>query len=325
MSTSREGGRMRTDSISIIVPFLNEHDCIGEFCSVMDKYAETSEFEIELVFVDDGSTDDTGEVIRGTEFANISKVQLVTFSKNFGSHSAIRAGIAQATCDICTWMGCDLQEPIEFLELSYKKIKDGMDAVYIEKNSVEVSAANRAFSKTYSHLMRKYAISNYGSGGISTIVFDRKIMDYINNNPESNSSIMLQIMDTGFNYCTISLDYGSRFAGKSKWTLKKKIKLFIDSFVSFSFMPIRLVSVIGIILFFIGLAIAIYSIINKIINPDVPMGYSTLMSIMALGFGVTNISLGIIAEYLWRAYDAARKRPSYIISDTTFIKDDRKD
>ena len=98
------------------------------------------------------------------------------------------------------------------------------------------------------------------------------------------------------------------------------LKLFIDSFVAFSFMPIRLVSIIGIVMFVLGLVLGIFTIVNKIINPAVPIGYSTLAAIMALGFGITNISLGIIAEYLWRAYDAARKRPVFIISDIMDLK-----
>ena len=127
-------------------------------------------------------------------------------------------------------------------------------------------------------------------------------------------------MDAGFKYYCVALDYKERIAGTSKWTLAKKIKLFIDSFVAFSFMPIRLVSIIGGGIFIVGLVIGLETIINKIFNPSVPSGYSTLVSILALGFGITNISLGIIAEYLWRAYDAARKRPVFIISDEIVVK-----
>ena len=302
------------DGVSIVVPFLNESEGISMFCEALDAHAVNISFPIELVFVDDGSTDNTGEIINQYKFQHIKKAKLITLSKNFGSHAAIRAGVQQASYDICTWMGSDLQEPIEFLQISYDKIQDGYDAVYVEKNSVKVSKVNRGFSKFYSAMMRKYAVKNYSSGGISNIVFNGKIKELLNANVESNSSIMLQIMDAGYRNTTISLDYKERSAGVSKWTLAKKIKLFIDSFVAFSFMPIRLVSIIGIVMFLLGLLIGIWTLVNKIVNPGVPIGYSTLASIMAVGFGITNISLGIIAEYLWRAYDAARKRPTFIIA-----------
>ena len=310
------------NGISVIVPFLNEEDGIELFCRTLDEYAATLSFPIELVFVDDGSTDKTVQVLHSQSFRNIRSVKLVKLSKNFGSHAAIRAGLTKASYDICTWIGSDLQEPLELIPAAYEKIRDGYNAVYVEKKSVQVSKANRAFSKVYSYLMQKYAVKNYASGGISTIVFDGKIKRLLNENIESNSSIMLQIMDAGYQSVTISMDFHERSAGISKWTLAKKIKLFIDSFVAFSFMPIRLVSIIGILMFVVGLAVGAVTIVNKVLNPAVPAGYSTLVSIMAIGFGITNISLGIIAEYLWRTYDNARKRPVFIISDEIIVKND---
>lgn len=306
--------------MTIVVPYLNEEEGIEQYCKAINEFAAAITFPLELIFVDDGSTDHTSELVRQYAFTNIQWVKVIEFSRNFGSHAAIRAGVLHASFDICTWMGSDLQEPFEFLTMSYEKIKDGYDAVYVEKNTIKVSAINRLCSKLYSDLMRRYAVKKYASGGISNIVFNRKIIDLLNHNIESNSSIMLYIMDAGFKSCTISLDFNERFAGKSKWTLSKKIKLFIDSFVAFSFMPIRMVSIIGVLIFVIGVIIGIFTLVNKIVNPAVPVGYSTIISILALGFGITNISLGIIAEYLWRAYDAARKRPTFIISDVVDIQ-----
>ncbi len=313
MSNTNEG-------MSIVVPFLNECDGIVQFCNTLDKYAEKIKFNLELVFVDDGSDDNTGQIIKNHKFKNIINVKLVTLSKNYGSHAAIRAGITCATYDICTWMGSDLQEPIEFIEKSYEKIIEGYDAVYIEKKTIKISCISRFFSKAYSYMMRKYAVDNYSLNGVSNIVFNKKIKDLLNQNIENNSSIILQIMNMGFKYYSFEMNYNARNAGTSKWTLSKKIKVFIDSFVAFSFMPIRFVSLVGILIFFIGLILGVSIIINKITSPNVPIGYSTLASIMALGFGITNISLGIIAEYLWRTYDAARKRPVFIISEVDQIK-----
>lgn len=308
--------------VSVIVPFLNEREGIGVFCKTVDGYAELLDFPLEIVFVNDGSMDDTDKIIRGFSFKHLCSVKLIELSKNFGFHAAVRAGVCHAAYDICTWLSVDLQEPLELINMSYEKIvKEKYDVVYVEKKSVRVSMIERAFSKTYSWLMRKYAVKNYSSGGTATIVFNRKIKEMLNCNIESNSSLMLQIVDAGFKFYTLSLDYGERVTGTSKWTLAKKIKLFIDSFVSFSFAPIRLVSIVGVIIFIIGFVLGVATLVNKVLNPLVPIGYSTLASVMALGFGITNISLGIIAEYLWRAYDAARKRPVFIVSEVTSIKE----
>lgn len=310
------------EGVSVVVPFLNETDGIERFCETVDEYVKSVEFPLEIVFVNDGSVDDTDKKIKSYFFRHLSSVKLIELSKNFGFHAAVRAGVGYATYDICTWLSVDLQEPLELIKMSYEKIvKEKYDVVYVEKKSVGVSMVERGFSKTYSWLMRKYAVKNYSSGGTATIVFNRKIKEMLNKNIESNSSLMLQIVDAGFRFYTLSLDYGERITGSSKWTLSKKIKLFIDSFVAFSFAPIRLVSIVGVIIFIIGFVLGIATIINRIMNPDVPIGYSTLASIMALGFGITNISLGIIAEYLWRAYDAARKRPVFIVSEVLSIKE----
>lgn len=308
--------------ISIIVPFLNEKEGIYHFCTSLDNYSRTIDFAIELIFVDDGSADNTGRLISEFAFQNIKCVKLITLSKNCGSHAAIRAGLIHASYGICTWMGSDLQEPIEFLELSYQKIIQGCDAVYVEKQAVKVPPVERMFSKTFAFLIKKYAIPSFATGGVSNIVFNEKIKRYINDNCESNSAINLQIMAAGFHCEWMSLKYSEREFGKSKWTLSKKIKLFIDSFVSFSFMPIRLVSLLGFIMFFFGIAFGLYVIIMAIISTHAPAGYATLACLISLGFGMTNISLGIIAEYLWRTYDAARGRPTFIIADTEQIVGD---
>lgn len=306
--------------ISVVVPFLNEEEIIERFCFALDEYQSRFKTDLELVFVDDGSQDQTIAKIRQYNFHNISQVKIVSLSKNYGTHAAARAGLMNVSYDIATWMGSDLQDPLEILELGLEKIESGYDAVYFEKKAVKISMAEKAFSNVYSWLMRKYAVREFGSGGINTIMMNRKVLEVINSNVESNSSIVLQILNCGFKHTTIPLDYLERSGGKSKWTLGKKIKLFIDSFVAFSFMPIRLVSIIGILMFVIGCVIGIVTIANKLMNSSAPIGYTTLASIMALGFGITNISLGIIAEYLWRAYDAARKRPTFIVSEVITVK-----
>ena len=311
-----------TTGVSIIVPCFNESLAIETFCKTIDEYVAGLPFHVEAVFVDDGSEDNSREKLQHQSWHNIDNVKLIVFSRNFGAHAAIRAGIYHATYDICCWMSMDLQEPLEILPIAYEQIyHGGYDAVYFEKETVEVPLLNRAFSKVYSHLIRKYAVSRYSSDGTATIAFNKKIKDVLNENIEINSSIMLQIIDFGFRYISVPLHYGERIAGKSKWTLSKKIKLFIDSFAAFSFMPIRLVSIMGIIMLFVGFIIGLVTVVNKINNPAVPIGYSSIVSIVAMGFGITNLSLGIIAEYLWRTYDAARKRPPFIVSDIIELAD----
>lgn len=313
--------REKKSGISIIVPFFNEEDTLHTFCTTIDEYTANLDFPVELIFVNDGSTDSSMDVLKTYKFKYVELSQVIQLSKNFGSHAAVRVGVANSNYDVCTWMGADLQEPLEIIDIAYEKICKGkLEILYFSKKTVDVSIINRFFSRIYSHLMKKYASSNYSSEGTATIAFGAKVKRLLNENVEANSSIALQIMNMGFSYENISLDYNGRIAGKSKWTFSKKIKLFIDCFVSYSYMPIRLVSSVGIIIFIIGVILGIVTIINKFVNPDVQSGYSTIACILALGFGVTNISLGIIAEYLWRTLDASRNRPVFIVDNIIELK-----
>lgn len=302
--------------ISVVVPFLNEADCLEAFCAFMDDLVVGKAYQIELVFVDDGSTDDSVNIIAGHKFYHCRDVKVVKLSKNFGAHAAVRAGITQATGDYCTFIGADLQSPDDMIDVMYDAILKGYDAVYIEKGDRHAGRVSKIASSIYAALMRRYAVKNFGSGGINDIMFSRKLINYLNEYIESNSSIHLQIINAGFKYTTIKMDYKPRVAGASKWTLSKKIKLFIDSFVSFSYMPIRVVSFIGIAMALLGLGYGAFILIHRLLNPEVAVqGFATLTVLLLLGFGVTNISLGIIAEYLWRTFDASRKRPVFIIDE----------
>ena len=125
----------------------------------------------------------------------------------------------------------------------------------------------------------------------------------------------MQIFTLGFTKKLISIEKKARKYGKSKWTTLKKVKLLIDTFVSFSFVPIRMVTLVGVIIFIIGLLWTGYTIFRKIMYDDLVSGWPALLSILLIGFGITNISLGIIAEYLWRTLDSSRKRPVFIIDE----------
>ncbi len=310
-----------SEGFSIIVPFLNEEETIGKFCVEIDQYAKTVEFPIEVVFVDDGSKDRSVDIIKKYVFNNIDSAKIVRLSKNFGSHAAIRAGIKNIRYGMCTWFGADLQDPFEIISIAFDKITNGgVDIVCFGRTSTDVPTLTKFFSGMYSRLIRKYAVERYEENGIQTIAYNKKIIDYLNNNVETNSSIGLQILNAGFDMETVLLDFKAREAGKSKWTFSKKVKLAIDSFVSYSFLPIRMVSIVGMMLFITGVVGCGFTVVYKLLNPLVPAGYSTLICVLVLGFGITNISLGIIAEYLWRTLDAARKRPAFIISDLISCK-----
>ncbi len=303
---------MKTD-LTVITPFYNESENVDDLCNLLDEYAKDKAYKLELIFVSDGSTDDSAEKILGFNF-KYTKAKLIILSRNYGSHAAIRAGLSKASSEITMFFSGDLQEPVELIDRGYNKILEGYDVVYVQKRKTKVSKNEDFFSKLFARLVRRYAIKNFPLGGVNNLIFNKKVRDVVNKHQELNSSIFLQIIDMGFKSAIIDCDYFERKKGKSKWTFGKRIKMFIDSFVSFSFAPIRAVSIMGLLLSFAGILYALYILIVKIFDLyPYSAGFPTIVAVILFGFGITNISLGIIAEYLWRTLDSARNRPGFII------------
>ncbi len=300
--------------ITIIIPFLNEEDNVPNLGAGLLNFIESNkDILFEIVLVNDGSTDHSVEAIRQTRFPAATK--LISFSQNFGSHAALRAGILHARGAYITFLYADLQDPVENIVNMFQKAKDGNDIVWANRADTKNSFFERQFSKLYSRLMRNYVNRKYPSKGFDVVMFNNKVKEAVNKNIENNSSVFLQILNMGFKQDFIEYQKLPRKAGKSKWTIAKKIKLLIDSFVAFSYAPIRLVSMIGILFFIGGILWTSYIVFRKLVFNDLAAGWPALISILMIGFGITNISLGIIAEYLWRTLDASRKRPVFIIDE----------
>jgi glycosyltransferase involved in cell wall biosynthesis len=302
--------------ISVIIPVFNEEENIDHLVYELSAYFQKeTRYSTEVIFVNDGSSDRTMDKLkRAAHHAYTHKI--ISFSRNFGSHAALRAGILRAKGDYITFMYADLQDPLMLLSQLYDEMESkGVDITWAFRNTTAVTTTEKLFSSFYATLMRRYAVANFPKKGFDIVMFSRKVKACLDNNVENNSSVFIQILSLGFKQASISYEKQARRLGKSKWTVAKKIKLLIDSFVAFSFAPIRLVSFIGFIFFLLGSIWTGYIIFRKIVFDDLVSGWPALISILMIGFGITNISLGIIAEYLWRTLDASRKRPVFVIDE----------
>ncbi len=306
--------------VSIIIPVWNEADGVSALVSTLgDFFAKTDSHDTEIVFVDDGSGDGTsGRLAEATHRGY--EARLVTLSKNFGSHAALRAGILHATGELVTFLYADLQDPPELVPAMLAEVDKGNDIVWAQRKALSESLGTRIFSAGYNRLMRRYAIANFPDRGFDVVMFNQKIRGELNRNVEANSSIFLQIMNMGFRQSFVEYDKARRKIGVSKWTFGKKVKLVVDSFVAFSYAPVRFVSFMGISLALGGFGFAGYVMIRAILFKDLSPGWPALASILLLGFGVTNISIGVLAEYLWRTLDAARHRPTFVIDEVKDLK-----
>ncbi len=310
--------------ISIIIPvYYNEANIPFLYDKLKKTVIENVDFEYELIFVDDGSGDNSYNELK--KLKDLDKgIKLIKLSRNFGSHIAILAGLSNCSGDCATVIAADLQDPPNIILEMFEKYKQGSKVVLAVRADREESIIQKFFSNTYYKLMRKFALPNMPEGGFDCFLIDRKVIEVLKNIEEKNSSIMGQILWCGFKTEKIYYIRKEREIGKSRWTLSKKIKLFIDSFMSFSYAPIKIMSLTGFGISFIGFLYGLLIFINKFINSVPIQGWSSIMVVFLFVSGIQMILLGVIGEYLWRSFDESRKRPTFIIDEKEgFIENDK--
>ena len=304
------------DKVSIIVPiYYNELNIPHLYEQMKEKILSRTNFGAEMACVDDGSKVGSYKALLELREKD-DRFKVVKLSRNFGSHTAILAGFAHATGDCMTMVAADLQEPLEIIIEMYEKWKQGKKVVIAVRKDREDGFFQKLFSNTYYSLMQKYALKEMPSGGFDCFFIDKKVRDVLVSMNEKNSSIVGQVLWAGFEMDKIYYVRKKREIGESKWTLSKKIKLFIDSFMAFSYVPIRFISTLGIFISIVGFILAVFLIVNKFMFNVPVQGWTTMMITLLMLSGIQMLTLGVIGEYLWRNFDESRGRPTYIVEET---------
>ena len=298
--------------LSIVIPVyfneMNLHDLYKDLKEkVLDKLKE-----YELIFVDDGSKDSSYSVMLELQKED-RNIRCIRLSRNFGSHAAILAGLNECSGDCAVMKTADLQEPSEILLEMFDQWKNGFNVILAVRSDRNEHFIQKFFSNSYYKLMRRFVLKEMPLGGFDCFLIDRKVIEVLRLMDEKNTSLMGQILWSGFKTTSIYYTRLKREKGKSRWTLTKKIKLVIDSVLSFTHLPIRVMSVVGIIFFLISVAWSLIIIYLKIFGEIQIEGWTTLMVFNLFSSGLILLTLGIIGEYLWRNFDASRNRPVYII------------
>ena len=304
--------------LSIVVPvYYNEENLLPLYTDLKEKVLNVLpqyNFDYELIFVDDGSKDKSYYIMQ--ELSKLdSKIILYKLPRNFGEHSAILAGLSKATGDCAVRKAADLQEPSELIIDMLKKYLEGNKVVIATREDRDDPWLQRKLGHMYATMVRKLALPYYPKNGFDSFLIDRQVVDTLVNMKEKNTSLMSLILWSGFKTDSVPYTRLKRTAGKSRWTFSKKIKLTIDSLLSFSYFPVRFISFMGFlfaIAAFIGLCVII---VRKLCGAIDVEGYSSLLVLMLFGFGIVMFSLGILGEYMWRIFDAARERPPFIIDE----------
>lgn len=308
--------------LSFVIPVFRNEGSITPTYEKITGLMHKLVLDYEFVFVNDGSDDNSMQELTALHEQD-SKVKVLSFSRNFGQVPAIIAGMKEVTGAAAVSMSADLQEPIELIENMISKWQSGNEIVIGHRVDREDSfIANKASAVFYS--LMKYVNPKMPKGGFDFLLIDQKAIAVFNQIDERNRFFQGDILWLGFSVAFIPYSRLKRTIGKSQWTLSKKLKYFIDGLLNTSYIPIRLMSLLGIIISFFGFLYAIVIAYNRFINNTPFEGWAPIMILILIIGGLIMLMLGIIGEYVWRTYDETRKRPLYIIKDK-LAKDETTD
>ena len=309
--------------VSIVIPvYYNEKNLRPLYQDIKEKFIDKIDYEYEIVIVNDGSGDNSWQVMQ--ELRDIdSNIHLISLSRNFGSHAAILCGLSHCTGDLAAVKAADLQEPTELILQMVERWKEGNRVVLAVRKARNEPLKQTFFPGLYYKIVRKCALTNMPQGGFDVYLLDRKVITVLTNLDERNSALTGQILWSGFKTDIVYYTRLAREVGTSKWTLRKKIRLVMDTLFSFSSLPITIVLGVGAFSMAIAIIWAIIVLIAKIVGYINVSGWTTLFIFNLFSFGIIMMTLGILGEYLWRTFDASRNRPPYIIEED--IQQERKE
>lgn len=299
--------------LSVVVPVYNEEENLDALYRRLTAVAETLlDFEWEFLFVDDASTDSSFAILGEMTKAD-PRVKAIKLSRNFGSHIAIIAGLDHCTGDVAVNISADLQDPPELIPDMVKKWQQGFDMVWAVRESREDSRLKVWLADAYYFLMQKLALKNTPMRGSDVVLISRRVIDLVVSMGHKNIYLFSAILWLGLNQTTVTYRRGKRLKGVSKWPYSRRIMAAIDSFVSFSYFPIRLITYSGIVLSFTGFLYAGVVVFSTLVLRTAAPGYASLMVAILVLSGIQLLMLGIVAEYLWRVLQQVQPRPLFIV------------
>lgn len=307
--------------ISVVVPIFNEQENLPELRRRVTESLQMAGDEWELIFVNDGSRDRSGEMIREYH-AQDSRIKLINLSRNFGHQPAVTAGVHHARGDCVILIDGDLQDPPEVIPEMAKKWKEGFQVVLGERNSRGDGGGARGigFRLFYPIFRRISDLPTVPDAGIFGLM-DRSVVHEFNKLPERNRFIPGLRAWLGFRQTSVLYDRKDRAAGKPKQTLRRLVKYAVDGMLSFSTKPLRVATYLGFLISIFAFGLAVFYIVSFFTMHKPVTGFTTtIVSVLFLG-GVQLITIGILGEYIGRIYEEIKQRPLYVVAEKVGFED----
>lgn len=303
--------------ISVVVPVFNEEKNLPFLYKRLKKSLLGISSAHEIIFVNDGSTDKSVKLLQFFRRQD-KKIKIISFSRNFGHMAAINAGLAYVSGKKVVVMDADLQDPPEVIPKMYQKAKEGFDVVYGIKRKRKEGAVRKLFFKSFYRALNRLAQLKMPLDAGTFSLIDARVIKVLNSLPERNKYFSGLRAWAGFSQTGVFYERGKRHSGLEA-SFGRLFKLALDGLVSFSYLPLRVASILGFILAFVSLVLIIVVLIGRIFFGFGIVGWATTMTAILFMGSVQLITLGIIGEYLARIYDEVKNRPEYIIAEKVGI------
>jgi len=303
--------------INFVIPVYNEESNLLEIYNRINSLTMLKEFDYDFIFVNDGSTDNSLEKIKGLKSSD-NKIKFISLSRNFGHQCALKAGIDHANGDIVIMMDADLQHPPELINEMLLKWSEGYNIITTKRiDKIKLPLFKRITSRIFYRLLNFASGLKLDPGSADFRLIDNKVASVIKKTTDVEIFFRGYISWVGFKQYQIQYNSGERFSGKSKYSIKKMMHFAINGITSFSIKPLRIAVLLGLLFSLSAFLYALYALYMVIFTDKTIQGWASLIiSILFLG-GIQLIVTGILGEYLGKLYMQVKGRPSYIIDETS--------
>jgi polyisoprenyl-phosphate glycosyltransferase len=308
---------MENKKLSIILLSFQSSDRLPNAVSYIVSALESENIPFELIIIDDGSMDSSHQVAIEMEKKD-QRIKAYQLAKNYTSPYAQFAGLSLCTGGCAAPMPDDFQRPVEHVVSMYRAWEKGQSIIIGYRKTRSDGMLSDLFSNFYYKIMNAFSNAKFPVGGSDGYLIDREVIDLLNNNVSSrNTTPTIELLNLGFNPLFIGYDRPSKIS-KSRWTLRKKISLALNTFFSSSNFPLRMIAYIGFTMFLISALLISAIVISKIFSDNTLFGFpiqgwATLVVLISFFNGILLLSIGIVAEYLWRMYEEVKQNPTFII------------
>lgn len=309
--------RAAFDTTVVIPVYFNERSVARVVAEVMREWTASGRNldELEFVLVDDGSGDNSWQVLQSLSHEHAGRVTAVRLVQNHGSQLASLAGASLARGRRVAMIAADGQEPSDLTPRMAAEADKGARLILAVRQSRADDLGTRAGAGFFYKLVRFLGLKTMPPQGFDAFMMDCELMETILEMRDPNIPLAVTIAWLGYPYAEVAYDRLQRAEGRSRWTLRKKIKLALDAITSVSYAPIRVISIFGVTLALVGFAWAAFVIFERVFNKIPVQGWASLLVAVLVIGGTQLISLGVIGEYLWRTFEVARRRPLWRIAE----------